>query len=75
MSAANDRLTDREIADLCRRFANTLDAGEYGLATWHSAVARVGRELHTALGDALGHAPSPVVEPPAVPPNRGAEKQ
>ena len=50
----DDQLTDAEIASLCRRFAGLLDEAEYGLSSWHLAVAMMGRQLHTALGDALG---------------------
>lgn len=49
------QLTDKEIADLARRLANLLDDDEgRGMATWEMARSRVGRELYSALGAALG---------------------
>lgn len=56
-TARAEPLTDHEIADLCRRLALLLndDSGR-GMASWHAAVATVGRALHTALGEALGPA-------------------
>lgn len=57
----SEQKTDREIVDLARRLASILDEPEEGLATWHIARARLGRELHDALGAALGEfRPAPI---------------
>jgi hypothetical protein len=51
---SDEPLTDAEIAALCRKFADLLDAQEYGLSSWMLAVQMIGRQLHDALGSALG---------------------
>lgn len=47
-------MTDAEIGDLARRLADLLTDPHPGLHTWHEAKVRLGRQLHTALGNALG---------------------
>jgi hypothetical protein len=49
-----ERMTDAEIADLARRLASVLAADEQGTSSWWIARARLGRQLHEALGAALG---------------------